>query len=575
MHEELDPGIDATDSGSDLLELDPPALPKWISKAVTAPSTCADRRRPQIGDEVSIRHRSARHKSGSPLHGHDGNCMNSMEVIALGDDSIHEAWTHCLVTMQRGEAARFVVNPPKSAIAEVTVPSGEGKLTSIADRLAQALPLTGEAVALDIELVDWVSFVRITEDGSLLKRILTRPNDRRKAAVGQVCLLSYSLYLGAASDEAVQEIPDFQHVLMGSQEGAAVGDQDGERCPLVKSEVLDAAIISMRRGEISEVQFAACYGLPGDWLATSQYKGQVEEKVRCRLHLREFLETEDVSFTKDGSVVKTSLQCRDSWTKCTDGAWCRLRVRSSESAEEEALEFEIGNGIVCDTLEAVTVSLRVSELAGVECKTGHEASVSMNGKDLLVSRFHVQVEEYKPGPLDGPTTDSAKLNFIEARREVAAGLFAAGRYVLAGERYRACLELLGYVDDFGNMRMGKDRKAFVSDLKVRCALSRSLCCIRSGQFRSALEALESVLEEQPHNIKGLYRRAQARLGLEELDSAEQDAKSVLHLQPANTEARDLLREILAQQKQTNRLAKPLCEQMCRALGTLPHPLDVD
>merc|ERR1712061_643965 len=73
------------------------------------------------------------------------------------------------------------------------------------------------------------------------------------------------------------------------------------------------------------------------------------------------------------------------------------------------------------------------------------------------------------------------------------------------------------------------------------------------------------------NVKAYFRRAQAELGLKNFSECMGDCKKVVELDPQNKEARALLKQAQAGQKEEDKKAKGLFANMCKALGKGPIP----
>merc|ERR1712039_630762 len=68
-----------------------------------------------------------------------------------------------------------------------------------------------------------------------------------------------------------------------------------------------------------------------------------------------------------------------------------------------------------------------------------------------------------------------------------------------------------------------------------------------------------------------YRRAQAEFGLKNFVECILDCKRVVEIDSQNREARALLKQAQAGQKEVDKQAKGLFQNMCKALGKGPIP----
>merc|ERR1712154_633851 len=73
------------------------------------------------------------------------------------------------------------------------------------------------------------------------------------------------------------------------------------------------------------------------------------------------------------------------------------------------------------------------------------------------------------------------------------------------------------------------------------------------------------------NVKAFFRRAQAEQGLKNFQECIQDCKKVVELDSQNKDARALLKQAQAGQKEEDKKSKGLFANMCKALGKGPIP----
>merc|ERR1712110_986871 len=73
------------------------------------------------------------------------------------------------------------------------------------------------------------------------------------------------------------------------------------------------------------------------------------------------------------------------------------------------------------------------------------------------------------------------------------------------------------------------------------------------------------------NAKALYRRAQAEFHLKNFEETRRDLKKLLDSDSQNKDARALLKQTQAAQKEEDKNAKGLFQNMCKALGKGPIP----
>ncbi|CAE8677301.1 unnamed protein product, partial [Polarella glacialis] len=561
--------------------------------AIVAPAPAGSIfKRPEEGDEVVVRCSGTWLDRASPflprpLLEDEGGLTR----FTVGQGQVIRGLEVGILTMRLGETAKFRLSAEFSADPSSLPGSADlagsrsfpeagstsrGQVLDLPGfRLAAAARLPGKAIVLVLEVsfVDWISRCDLFEDGSAIKSLLRRGDDKRKPVLGQVCLVSASLRLlvealehGIASSTLLGPAPVFAP---GGERGPGQG---------LSWRLLDKVLLSMRRGEKAAVdctEEVLLDGAPANLLSTDPFlseKGSQHSSSRwlLELELQEFLETSDISFERDASVTMRSLRCRDSWPKCQDAGRCSLNAKSVTDSdgnvhvEDATLHFVLGSGEVCDELEAVAAAMQIGERAEVFCRHSVcEPKLGLEGKGL---KFRFQVLGYEPGPWEQAKGDEAKLQALLARKEKGIEVLRAGRHRLAAYHFNRTHELLGYVDDFHGVQGGEDRKAKVAELKKACLLNRALCLLKDDRFKAVLKACDLVLDEEPRNMKALFRRAQAHLGLEDCFNALRDTRAVLQLEPGSSDARRLLAEVTSRQRALDISSKDLFVKMCDGLG---------
>merc|ERR1711959_525574 len=90
-------------------------------------------------------------------------------------------------------------------------------------------------------------------------------------------------------------------------------------------------------------------------------------------------------------------------------------------------------------------------------------------------------------------------------------------------------------------------------------------------YSEAKKACDAVLKDDSQNVKAIYRRAQAEHGLKNFPECIRDCKRVVELDAQNKDARALLKQAQAGQKEEDKKSKGLFANMCKALGKGPIP----
>jgi len=277
--------------------------------------------------------------------------------------------------------------------------------------------------------------------------------------------------------------------------------------------------------------------------ATVDVGGPAHDGATLALTLDKIYHTQDVSFGKDMVIIKKRLRAGKDCDKPTDSAKVTVSVDTVTDGfsplagfEKADLDFTLGKGEVCDVLEFATKEMRKGERAMLKVAAPALAVEPRLGLvDLCAERvvFYVELVDFENGvdPQFASLEDLLALAF--SRKDAAAVLFKRGRLQLAGQRYADIVELL---------TLKEDCNAKASELKNVCRLNKATCLVKLNKFAGAKEDCDLVLQDEPENIKALYRRAQAELGLGSFAASIRDCKSVIRLDANNKDARALLKQ---------------------------------
>merc|ERR1712050_573889 len=121
--------------------------------------------------------------------------------------------------------------------------------------------------------------------------------------------------------------------------------------------------------------------------------------------------------------------------------------------------------------------------------------------------------------------------------------------------------------------MGKDedKKTKAKELKMTCELNCAACSLKFKDFASVRESCNKVLKEDSRNVKALYRLSQANLGEKNFTDCISDLKKLVEVDPQNKDARALMKEAKAGQKEEDKKSKGMFAKMCAGLGKGPIP----
>eukprot|EP00746_Dinoflagellata_sp_MGD_P067169 gnl/MRDRNA2_/MRDRNA2_27736_c0_seq2.p1 gnl/MRDRNA2_/MRDRNA2_27736_c0~~gnl/MRDRNA2_/MRDRNA2_27736_c0_seq2.p1 ORF type:complete len:270 (+),score=74.12 gnl/MRDRNA2_/MRDRNA2_27736_c0_seq2:114-923(+) len=176
--------------------------------------------------------------------------------------------------------------------------------------------------------------------------------------------------------------------------------------------------------------------------------------------------------------------------------------------------------------------------------------------------LRLKLESFVKGKEKWDMNEDEKLQFGIDRKNVGAALFKQKRVQLAMQRYKAVSDLFEFIDSWKD----ESKKEKAKEARRMCELNKALCALKLLDHSTAKECCDKVIKEEPRNVKALYRRASAQLGLKEYLDAMKDLSVLLEVEPGNSEAKRLLQEARASQKKADRAQKDMFAKMVSGLG---------
>merc|ERR1719436_2308617 len=214
--------------------------------------------------------------------------------------------------------------------------------------------------------------------------------------------------------------------------------------------------------------------------------------------------------------------------------------------------------------------MKAKEKAVLTCIKPLDCSeVQLGLKDVSADKVVLTLEllEFEKAKDTWSMSEDEKLEFANARKDVGGSLFKAGRWRMALERYKKVISLVSYLDNIKD----EDKKTKAKEFKKACELNCAACNLKFDEYSEALKNCDNVLKEDSVNVKALFRRAQAQLGRKEFAVCMSDLKKLIEIDPQNREARTVMKDAQAGQKEEDKQSKGLFAKMCGGLGKGPIP----
>eukprot|EP00434_Breviolum_minutum_P014173 symbB.v1.2.012494.t1/scaffold862.1/size157115/3 len=513
MDEEMPDGLDGPDQDFDeemgMDELDD--LPDGIQKEILTEAE-SEWRMPKKGDEVKV------HYVGTLQDGSKFDSSRDREKpfeFTLGQGQVIKGWDLGVKTMKKGEVAKFTLAPEFAYGEEGSPPQIPPQATLI----------------FEVELLGWVSKDDLFADEGAIKTQLKEGSGWKTPNAGNEVLVS--IRAKASDDSIVEEKLEVEYTLSSGSLGEL-------------SAVADKALESMKKGEEVSIKCSKEYFFDkhadgGTITLHEMYdiKAVAMSPMSRESPRWESLSTQDVSFTKDKSVMKKQIKEGEGFESPKDGCQVKLLVEVRGSGSSKTLEFTAGNGEVCDALEGAVLEMKKGERAILTCTRPSSCTEPLLGLSPTEETVLVlDLESFEKQKDQWELTEDEKV-------QRGSNLFKQGRIELALERYKKVMDLLNYIDNFKD-----DNKVKAKELKKVCDLNKAACHLKLKQHQDARRCCNNAL----------FRRAQAAFGLYEYAECVRDIKRILELDPNNREAKVLYKQAQIGQKEEDK--KVQCTVIC-------------
>jgi len=523
---------------------DEPTLPSDIKKEQVRKCTYPEKT-PKTGDEVRIHYTGFRASDGFKFDSSYASPEGKPYSFKLGLGQVMEAWDRIVATMKKGEVARFT-------IPEMYLNGGPAHLLA---KIPEDCDVTYE-----VELVGVTSITDLFVDGGVIQTGLDDGEDYgRPPKAGDEVLVDYELQL--VDGTVLERRGDMDYKIGTGGSSSPPG--------IISAKILDKALLSMKPKAVVSLRCRPDYAF-GD-CGNKDLAVPPSADVVVKLELKEICEVEDVgkkASWSEGLVVKKAIKViRHRLVPGMDGTPCTVKLAKVTCREEEihgpeTFEIVPGRGDLCDALECACARMRKGEVALVTVK-GPSNLLSPGKPEGVVAPvdapvvYHLEMVDFgRPPPDDGPSSNSERLCFCAEQKERGSAHFRAGRARLAQERYSRIIELLPrYKRESGSSSVhveffeDEEDRQRAQELKSTCRLNLAACALKLDEFYAAARHCNDVLQDDPQNLKALYRRAQGLLGSKDFDDAANDCKRIMELEPGNREAQVLQQKIARAEKE--------------------------
>ncbi|CAI8606220.1 unnamed protein product [Vicia faba] len=471
----------------------------------------------------------------------DGTMLGSTRVLdspvtfTLGQSEVFAGLDDGIVTMQKGEVALF------------TLPAAE----------SGSIPRdTNSVVQFEVELISWITVVDVCKDGGVIKKITEKGKGNDRPGDLDEVLVKYQVAL--VDGTVVAETPE---------EGVEFYVKDGHVLPR-----LPKVIMTMTRGEKAELIFQPQYafGETGREAGSGFHSIPPDSVLHVNIELVSFKPV--INVTGDSMVIKKILKEGDGAFTANEGA----NVTVSYTAmledgtvfekrgvdETQPLKFVTDEEQVITGLDRAVATMKKGEKAIISIHADYAFGMVEVRENLVIVPpgskviYDIEMIDFIKEKAPWELNNTEKVEVAGRKKEEGNLLYKSGKYQRAAKKYDKAADFVSEDGSFGD-----DEQKLAKSLRISCWLNGAACCLKLNDFAGAVKLCTQVLDVEFHNVKALYRRAQAYIETGDFLLADVDIKKALEVDPQNRELKMLKMKVKQLRADSDKKDAKLYENM--------------
>ncbi|KEH40014.1 FKBP-type peptidyl-prolyl cis-trans isomerase [Medicago truncatula] len=415
---------------------------------------------------------------------------------------------------------------------------------------------SNSVVQFEVELVSWITVVDVCKDGRIIKKIMEKGKGNDRPGDLDEVLVKYQVALEAGT--VVAETPEG---------GVEFYVNDGHLLPR-----LPKVIMTMTRGEKAEliVQPQYAFGEKGREAGSGFRSIPPDSMLYINIELVSFKPV--INVTGDFTVIKKIFKEGEGAFTANEGA--NVTVRYTAMLEDgtvfekrgidetQPLKFVTDEEQVITGLDRAVATMKKGERAIISIHPDYAFGNVEVKQDLAIVPpgskvvYDIEMVDFIKEKAPWELNSNEKIKVAERKKEEGNLLFKSGKYQRAAKKYDKAAD---FVSRDGSL--GDDEEKLAKSLRVSCWLNGAACCLKLNDFPGAIKLCTQVLDVEFHNVKALYRRAQAYIETEDFLLADVDIKKALEVDPQNREVKVLKMKLKQLQADSDKKDAKLYESM--------------
>lgn len=251
---------------------------------------------------------------------------------------------------------------------------------------------------------------------------------------------------------------------------------------------------------------------------------------------------EDLTENHDGGIIRHQLQKGSGLSSPKEGASVEVHIigrHNSRIFEDRTVTFILGEGADDGIPEGVEKGIEKFSKGEKSILTiapqyafGKEGKPEFSIPSNATVIYEVTLTQFEKTKDSWSLDTKEKVEQAVMFKNKGTDFFKAGKYKLAIKQYKKIIEYIQYETNLED----KDLEKECRQLELAGNLNSALCYLKLEDYTEARNCCDKVIETDPLNEKGLFRRGQAYLGMNDFDLALKDFSSVLNIDSNNKAA---------------------------------------